>query len=65
MQACLQKAMHGFNKKRKISHVIEVPKKVHRPKLVNDLRCEPSYLDVDEGHFLSEAFSKAVFRPRN
>ena len=57
--------MYGFNSHSTASHVIEVPKKVHRPKVTNIYKGEPTYPDVDEGHFLSEAFGKAMFRPKN
>ena len=57
--------MHeGTSLKRK-SHVIELPKKVHRPKVTKAHSAEPVYPNVDEGYFLSEEFGKAVFRPRN
>ena len=46
-------------------HVISIPKKVHRPKVVSQFESIPSYPDVDEGYFLHESFGKAVFRPKN
>ena len=46
-------------------HVISIPKKVHRPKVVSQFESIPPYPDVDEGYFLHELFGKAVFRPKN
>ena len=46
-------------------HVISIPKKVHRPKVVSQFESIPSYSDVDEGYFLHELFGKEVFRPDN
>lgn len=57
--------MHGFNSAIPSTNVIEVPKKVHRPKVINSHKREPLYPDVDECHFLSKAFGKTVFRPKN
>ena len=46
-------------------HIIRIPKKVHRPKIVSQFESIPSYSDVDEGYFLHELFGKVVFRPNN
>ena len=44
---------------------IEVPRKIHQPKVINEFQSSASYPDVDEGHFLHKSFGKAIFCPRN
>ena len=57
--------MHGGNGINLFSHVITMPRKVHRPKVVSTYEAEPSYPDIDEGYFMHESYGKSMFRPRN
>ena len=43
--------MHRLNSATRSTNVIEVTKKLHRPKVVNNHKDEPVYPDVDKGTF--------------
>ena len=58
-------AQHGGNSDIITVNIIVIPKKVHRPKVLSQFKSEESYPDVDEGFFLHESFSKAIFRYKN
>ena len=42
--------------------VIDVPRKVSRPKVKTAYKPEPVYTDVDEGHFMYPEFDNTVLR---
>ena len=50
--------MHEFNSAEHSSNVIEVPKKVHRSKVINNHKDEPMYPDVDKGNFCRKLLEK-------
>ena len=41
---------------------IEVPRKVSQPKIKTIFQPEPSYSDIDEGHFICPDIGKTVLR---
>ena len=57
--------LHGGNTSKCGIYIINIPKNIHRPKVVSQFEKEPTYPDVDEGYFLHESFGKAIFRPKN
>lgn len=42
--------------------MIDVPRKVSRPKVKSEFKPEPIYNDVDEGHFVLEKLGNTIFR---
>ena len=46
-------------------NAISVPKKVHRPEIINDHKSKSFYPDVNACHFLHKLFGKTLFRPKN
>ena len=46
------------------ANAIDIPRKVHRPKVTSNYEDVKSYLDVDEGHILHESYGKTMFRPK-
>ena len=48
-----------------MAHVIKIPRKISRPRIKPTFQPEPTYSDIDEGHFICPDLGHTVLRSKN